>query len=495
MAKFSIFFCSMKSKQFLSVYSILFFITIFVALLTYIIPAGKFDYKTQNSGQIIKAQDVNIYDGEEKLLPIPNTYTQIEQSPQDFFEILKAPILGFHSAVDIALFILIIGGFLNVVLKTGALDAGIAKLVFVFKGNEKFLIPILMFIFALGGSSFGLAEETVAFWAILIPVMNYAGFDRMVTAGVLLLGSGVGVLSSTVNPFATGIASGFAGVQIGDGIVLRLIMFFILLSFAIFYVMRYAIKIKKSPEKSVLYDIKFNDSFGQKTNTNESFDLRKSLVLFLFFLSFLIMIFAVIPFDKMNIHFVPTLGWWFDELSTLFFSFSILIALVNKTSESDYIKQFLDGARDLIGVALVIAVARSIYIVMNNGHIIDTILNFAQDLASGLSSGVFIFVTYLLHIFLSFFIPSTSGLATVSMPLMGPLGDFAGVSRSLIITSYQSASGFINLFSPTAGHLVAGLALAKIPYTRYLKWVFPFLIGVFLLTSILLFLASFFVEI
>lgn len=171
----------------------------------------------------------------------------------------------------------------------------------------------------------------------------------------------------------------------------------------------------------------------------------------------------MVPWSDLGIDVLPTFGWWFDELSTLFFSASILIALINRMPESNYVATFLSGARDLIGVALVVAVARGIYVVMEQGVIIDTILHWAEGLVSGLSSSVFILMAYLVHIILSFFIPSTSGLATVSMPLMGPLADFSGISRDLVITAYQSASGWINLFAPTAAHLVAGLALAKIP--------------------------------
>ena len=202
------------------------------------------------------------------------------------------------------------------------------------------------------------------------------------------------------------------------------------------------------------------------------------------------MIYGVLPLEALGITFVPTLGWWFDELATLFFASSIVVYLINRMSEGEFVTSFINGAKDLVGVALVVAVARGIYVIMDDGMIIDSILHWAEGLVTGLGSGsIFAIVSYLVHALLSFFIPSTSGLATVSMPLMGPLADFSGVGRDVMITAYQSASGLINLFAPTAGHLVAGLALAKIPYGIYLKWVAPLLVIFPVITMVMLFFA------
>ncbi|GAM66895.1 arginine/ornithine antiporter arcD [Vibrio sp. JCM 19236] len=216
-----------------------------------------------------------------------------------------APIKGFHESVDVALFVIIIGGFLAVTMSTGAMDAGVAAVVDRFKGREQFLIPILMTLFAIGGTSFGMAEETVAFWALIMPVMSAAGYDRMVTAGVILLGSGVGVLASTVNPFATGIASRFAGLPIGEGVVLRLVIWATLLLIAIVYVMRYAKKTKADKSQSILAGIEFDDEFSKEPQTLEFTPIRK-LTMSVFFGTFLVMIYGVIPWSDMGIEFIPT---------------------------------------------------------------------------------------------------------------------------------------------------------------------------------------------
>ncbi len=472
-----------------TVYTILFAIIALIAALTWIMPAGKYDYKTADSGEIIAAADVGNYDGGERLLPIPGSYTQLESNPQGVVDVLMAPIKGFYKAADVALFVLIIGGFLSVTIKTGAMDAGVGAVINRFKGREQWLIPILMALFALGGSSYGMAEETVAFWALLLPVMAAAGYDRMVTAGIILLGSGVGVLASTVNPFATGIASRFADLPIGDGIGLRMVIFVVLLALASFYVMRYAAKIKADSSKSILADQEYDDNFSREIEVVE-LTTRRKLTLLVFLATFAIMVYGVMPLEDIGVTAVPTLWWWFDELSTLFLTASILIALINWQPEHEFVSTFLEGARDLIGVALVVAVARGIYVVMGDGLIVDTVLNWTEGLVTGLSSGAFIVVSYVSHLVLAFLIPSTSGLATVSMPLMGPLADFANVSRELVVTAYQSATGWINMISPTSGHLIAGLALARIPYDRYLKWVAPFMGMTFLITIVILFIAA-----
>lgn len=485
---------SKKSFTMPTVYTILFSIIVMVAALTWILPAGKYNYVVEGSEQIILAKDVKNYTAGERLLPVPNSFTQLESSPQGVFEVLKAPIQGFHKAVDISLFIIIIGGFLAIIMASGALDAGVAAIVRSFSGKEQLMIPVLITLFALGGSTFGLAEETVAFWAVILPVMNAAGYDRMVTAGVILLGSGVGVLSSTVNPFATGIAAGFAGVSIGDGIGLRIIQLAILIIITSIFVMRYAAKVKADKNKSVLADITFDDEFSHVSDSPSEFTSKQKLSMAVFSTTFLVMIYGVIPWQDLGITVLPTLGWWFDELSTLFFTSAIILGLINRMSERDFVETFLNGAKDLLGVAIVVAVARGIFVVMDNGMIIDTILNWAERMVNGLSSGEFVLVSYFVHMVLGFFISSTSGLATVSMPLMAPLADFSGVGRDLVISAFQSAVGIINLCAPTAAHLVAGLALARIPYERFIKWVLPFIAIVFLVTIVLLYGAALFTN-
>ncbi|MGO1651414.1 YfcC family protein, partial [Senegalia sp. (in: firmicutes)] len=332
---------------------------------------------------------------------------------------------------------------------------------------------------------------------LIIPVFIAAGYDAVTAVSVILLGAGVGVLGSTVNPFATGIAAGFADVALGKGIVLRLIMLIAGLVLAIFYTIRYANKIKKDPSKSLVIDQRKDNReyFIRKEDESEFPELngKRKFILVLFALTFLIMIYGVLPLDEFGVEVIPTLGWWFPELTALFLVSSIVIGFMHAFGEEDFgekefIDSFVSGTKDLLGVALIVGVSRGITVVMDAGNITPTVLNAGENTLSQAGRIPFILLTYLFYIPLSFLIPSTSGLATVSMPIMAPLGDFANVSRSLVITAYQSASGIVNLVTPTSAVVMGGLAIARVPYGKWLKYVWKFLLMIFVMTILALIL-------
>lgn len=465
----------MKNIKMPTAYTILFAIIILTAILTWIIPPGQYQYLDP---------DASVRE------PVAGTYHTVEPNRQGITDIILAPFEGFYNAIDIALFILMVGGFLGIVMKTGAIDAGIANVIRILKGREKWMIPILMILFGLGGTSFGLAEETIAFYPLLLPVFIATGYDSVTAVAVILLGAGLGVLSSTVNPFATGIASGFAGISLGDGIVIRVIMLVVLELAGIIFVMRYAARVKKDKTLSVVADMHQDnlDHFVKHGSNNAAPDLtpKRKIILTLFALTFLIMIYAVIPFEDLGVTAIPTLGWWFQELSALFFVSAIITGIFAGFKERELINAFVDGSADLLGVAFIIGVSRGITVIMNSGLITDTILYWGEQALAGAGSIAFTVMTYLFYIPLSFLIPSTSGLATLSMPIMAPLADFAGVSRDLIITAYQSASGIVNLLTPTSAVVMGGLALARVSYDRWLKFVWKFVLLVLVITIIVL---------
>jgi uncharacterized ion transporter superfamily protein YfcC len=334
-----------------------------------------------------------------------------------------------------------------------------------------------MIVFALGGSTYGMAEESLAFYTLVIAVMIAAGYDAMTGAAVVLLGCGIGTLGSTINPFATGIASGFAGISISDGILSRLIILVVGLALAIFFVMRYADRVKRDPTKSVVHHMKeANEAhFSVQGETNEVVMTgQHKTILAVFGLAFGVMMYGVIPWQDMGID-IPTLFWWFPEMTALFILFSVIIGLIGRLSEVDLTDSFVNGARDLLGVALIIGIARGITVVMNNGGITDTVLHWAEQAVEGLGPVAFVIVVFLLFLPLSFLIPSSSGLATVSMPILAPLAAFVSVEASLIVTAFQSASGLMNLFIPTSAVVMGGLAIARVPYGTYLRWLWPLL--------------------
>ena len=444
-------------------YTTLFLLIILVAIATWFIPAGAYDYA----------------DG----VPVAGTYHPVDANPQGIGGILQAAFSGFYDAVDICVFILMVGGFLGVVMKTGAVDAGVADIIRRLGGREKYLIPILMLLFGLGGTTYGMWEETMAFYPLLLPVFLAAGYDAVVGIAVILLGAGAGVISSTVNPFATGIAAGFAGVSLGDGILLRLIQWVVFETAAIWFVMAYAAKVKRNPSKSVV-----GVGAGKiqvAMDETVPFTPRQKVIMVVFTLVFLVMVYAVVPFDEMGLP-LPVLGWWFPELSALFLVGGVVVGLIDRLREVEIAETFVSGCADLLGVALIIGISRGITVLMNDGSITDTVLHWGEEALSGATPIVFVLLVYLIYLPLTILIPSSSGLATLSIPIIAPLGKFAGVGGDLVVTAFQSASGLVNMITPTAAVLMGALALGHVPYDRWVKFVWKLMLYFLALTMMFL---------
>lgn len=483
-----------------SAFTILFIIIGLVAILTWIIPAGA--YNTDKAGNIIA-----------------HTYKSVTANPQGIWDIFMAPVFGMvgnehtEGAISISLFILVIGGFLGVVNKTKALDDGIGAVVRKYKGKEKRLIPILMILFALGGSTYGMAEETIAFYPLLIPVMIGVGFDSLTAVAIVLVGSQIGCLASTVNPFATGVASQTMNLSMGDGLIPRFILLIIVLVLGIWYVYHYASKIEKDPSKSAIYEQRQEDlDRFSVSDTDEAGTMtgRQKAVLWLFGGTFVLMIVGLIPWSTINekwtffesatkwIAKVPVLGnligsdmvplgdWYFSEITMLFLLMAVVIMFVYKMKETDFINAFMGGMAEFLSVAIIVAVARGIQVVMNDGMITDTVLHWGELGLKGLSQSVFIIITYIFYIPMSFLIPSTSGLASATMGIIGPMGKFAGVDGSVVITAYQAASGWVNLITPTSGVVMGALAIAHINISTWWKWIAKLMIYLFIVTCVFL---------
>ncbi len=458
----------MTKFKFPTAFTILFLLIAVVAALTWIVPAGEY------------AREMNEAFG--RVAPVPGTYEQVASNPQGITSVILAPIAGMYdpgllgsassAAIDVALFILIIGGFLMVVTKTGAIDAGIGWLLAKLNGREHLMIPILMIAFALGGTSYGMAEESLAFYALIIPVFLRAGYDTLTAVAVIMLGAGIGTMGSTFNPFATVVASQGAGIAFTDGLALRAVILSVSLAAGIAFVMRYAAKVKADPNASLVANLAAENRAHFLSSDDDgsmpSMTRTRGLILALFGLSFVAMIYGVLVLD-----------WWMGEMSGLFLTMAIVIWFVGKFSEATrmdeatFVETFIEGARDLLGVALIIGVARGVVVIMDAGKITDTILFAAEGMISGLSEFLFINVMFGIQFLMSFLVPSSSGLATLTMPVMAPLADFAGVGRELVVTAYQSANGLVNLFNPTFAVVMGGLAIGRVPYDRWLKFVGP----------------------
>ena len=448
------------ASRFPTAYSILFGLILFMAALTWFVPAGQYD-RVQNEAL-----------GRE--VAVPGTYKAVEAAPQSLIDIFLAPVNGFYSqsagtanAIDVSLFVLIIGGFLGVVNSTGAINAGIARAMNALRGREKWMIPIMMALFAAGGTTYGMAEETLAFYVLIIPVMIAARYDAVTGVAIILVGAGIGVLGSTINPFATTIASNAAGIPFTTGMMLRFIILGAGWVACVAYVMWYAERVRANPELSIVANMKAANEahFKLKGDADDQFTAQHKLILVLFTLTFGVMIWGV-----------SSQGWWMAEMSGLFLAAAVLVGIVGWVGEKPFVEAFLAGARDLLGVALIIGLARGIVVIMDAGKITDTILHWGEQAIQGLSAIAFINGVFAVEVLMSFLVPSTSGLAVLSMPILAPLADFAGVGRELVVTAFQSASGLVNLITPTSAVVVGALAIGRISYDKWLKFVWPLLL-------------------
>lgn len=481
-----------------SSYTILFLIIVAVAALTWIVPAGEYD-KVEGGKALIAG-----------------TYHTVPQNPQGLFEILKAPINGFlgtkrtSGAVEISLFILIMGGFLGVINRTGAMDAGIALTVRKCHGDAKMLMIMLMILCGLGGTTFGMAEECVAFLPLVLPIMLATRLDPIVGVACLLLGAKIGTLGSTVNPFATGVASEAIKISIASGMNWRLLIWVTNIGLATVYLYRYAVRVERNEANSLMADsLAAERAYWKGDTTPTEITSSQKTVLWLMAFTFLLMTVSLIPWDTINKSWtffetannailglpvigpmlgkIPPLGTWeFREISLLFLFMAVVIGLVARLNEGEIVQSFLAGSRDLLGVSFIVAVARGIQVVMNDGFMTATVLHWGENALTGLSPAVFSVLTYIFYLPLSFLIPSTSGLAGATIPITGGLAQFAHVPAHVVVTAFQSASGIVNIITPTSGALMAGLALGRINYGVWLKFVMKLVVMLFVLDLVII---------
>lgn len=435
-----------------------------------------------------------------------------------------APIKGFADALPVCLFVMILGGFLGMMTETGALDNGIAVLVQKLKGNEIMLIPVLMLIFSLGGTTYGMCEETVPFYALLAATMMAAGFDPMVGAATVLLGAGCGCLGSTVNPFAVGAAVDAltgVGIEVNQSIIIGLgaVLWIVTTAMSIFFVMSYAKKVKADKGSTILSMQELKDAeeahgkAASEVHKEVKLTGRQKGVLIAFAFTFVVMIVGFIPLADLNegvanffdagavydadgnavvqgwsalITGLPIGQWYFDEASTWFFLMAILIGIIGGLSEKQIVNTFITGAADMMSVVLVIALARGISVLMANTGLDVYVLDAAANALAGLSGVIFAPMSFLVYFGLSFLIPSTSGMATVSMPIMGPLAVKLGFSPEVMVMIFSAAIGVVNLFTPTSGAIMGGLALAKIEWTTWLKFALKLIVALSVVCAIIL---------
>ena len=426
-------------------------------------------------------------------------------TPASLSDVIMAPINGFSSALGVSLCVLVLGGFLGVVMKTGALNAAITTVVKKLNGKEIYMIPILMFLISLGGTTYGMAEETIAFYALVTATMVAAGFDAITAASTILLGSTAGVLGSTVNPFVVSSsvdALKTSGITIDQTVIIIVGAISWLACYAVgaFYVMRYAKKVKANKSASLLtaeeWDAVEEEYGGEKApDAGVTFTTRQKVVMALFAVSFVVMIVGMIPWGQFGIHIFDhtsiltgnNLGdWYFGDLTAWFLLMAIVVGLVYGLKERDIVGSFLSGAGDLISVSLVIAVSRGISVIMSTTGFDMYILENASKALEGTSSFLFTGLAYLVYLLLSFLSPSSSGLATVSMPIMGPLTQSLGLAPEVMVCVLSGACALINGITPTSGVLMGGISIARIEFSTWVKYIWKVLLAMLLVHVVIL---------
>ncbi len=477
-----------KKFSFPSAYTVLFIVMIIAAILTYVIPAGEYSKLTYDGDAdvfVITAPDGSVEEMEAtqetldqlsikaeldsfkngnitKPMAVTGTYVEQEQNGQGIVDFLLSIPNGVYDCVDIIFFIFMIGGTVGIVNYLGVFNAGISELARVSSGKEQIIIAVVCFLIALGGTTFGMCEETIAFYPILIPIFLKTGYDAMTGVAAIWCGSAIGCMFSTVNPFSAVIGSYAAGISFNQGLPFRMVGLAAGVIIALFFIFRYAAKVKADPSKGINYENQewTLERFGMPEEVQKMTG-RDKLILVLFFATFVIMVYGVKQLD-----------WWFGEMAALFLVSGILIGIIGGMNEKTIASEFIKGSSDLVGVALVCGLARATNMLLTSGKVSDTLLYTMSGWVEGMNPIIFVIAMMGIFVILGFFVASTSGLAILSIPIMAPLADAVGLPRELIISAFLYGQGLINLITPT-NIILPVLSMTNISYDKYLKWVAP----------------------
>ncbi|MGK7933234.1 MAG: YfcC family protein [Microcystaceae cyanobacterium] len=436
-------------------------ILLLAIVLTWVIPAGEFARDTIDGRSVV----------------IPGSYETVDPSPQSILSFFSAPYLGFKESVGVIAFIFFIGGAFGMINATGAVDAGLLKLVNFTLQNplyKWFVIPLLILAFSFAGGSFGMSEEVLVFVLITIPLAKSLGYDRLVGIAIPLVGAGAGFAGAFLNPFTIGVAQGIAEIPLFSGITYRLVVWAVFSSLAIAYIMWYITRLEQDPTRSPLYDSNEDESDTEVEQREIRLTSNRIIILLLFLGALILLAWGV-----------TQKGWYITEISALFFGLGIISALVGGLSLQATVDAFVVGAKEMMAACLVVAFCRGILVIAQDGKIIDTMLNFVANSLDGMPGFICAQAMFLFQSVLNFFVPSGSGQAALTMPIMAPLSDLLGISRQTAVLAFQFGDGLSNMVIPTSGVTMGVLAIARIPYDIWLRWMLPLII-LFVVTAMLL---------
>jgi uncharacterized ion transporter superfamily protein YfcC len=434
-------------EKFPHVYTILFALIILAAILTYILPANEYDL------QVINGETTRLID--------PATYHSVPQSPVGPWGVMLSIPKGMGEVASIIFFIFIVGGAFNIISATGAIESFIRATTISLKGRESLILIVVTVLFAVGGTTFGMAEEALVFIPMLVMLAVGLGYDSLTGVGLALIGPCAGFTGAFMNPFTIGVAQGIVGLPIFSGLEYRVVIFIVTTLTAVAFIYFYARKVKKNPDISIMRE-EDKQRVHIEVEGKHTFTIQQKAVLIVMLLTFVLLIYGV------NVY-----GWYIDELAALFLGMGIVCGFIGGLWPSKVANSFVDGAMALTVGALVVGIARAILVVLREGYILHTIVHFLAGLVSGMPSWLAVVGMYIVQLVISVIIPSGSGMASVTMPIMGPLASVLGMTQQTAVLIYQFADGFTNIIIPTSGYLLAGLALAKVPYEKWVKFYTP----------------------
>lgn len=454
------------------VYAIIFALMVIFAVLTWIVPSGSYQRQEVNGREVTVA---GTYEQSEKTYIDEETGDEVDLR-QGVFDVLQAPTSGIQEAIEVVAFILIVGGSFQVITKTGAITSGMGRVVRRFKNKDILIIPIAMVLFALGGTSFGMAEETLPFFAIFMPIMMAMGFDSMTAFMVVFVGARTGYIASTINPFNVLIAQGILGIQGNPQLWLRMIAWVVLTAVAITWVVLYARRVKKNPESSITFedDIAKKVEFAaDESALDAEFTGRQKGVLAVFIAGMCLIIWGLV-----------TQGWYMNEISAVFLAMGLLAGVIAGFSQDVIAQEFVAGIADFAFSAIVVGLARGILVIASDGMIIDTILNALATGLGGIPAVLFTTLLYAVENLLAILVPSSSGLAALTAPIFGPLTELMGLNPEAAVWALSMGSATMSLICPTSAILVAGLGVCKIKLGQWWKTVWKFFLVVSLINIV-----------
>mgnify|MGYP001015373286 FL=1 len=454
------------------VYAIIFALMVIFAVLTWIVPSGSYQRQEVNGREVTVA---GTYEQSEKTYIDEETGDEVDLR-QGVFDVLQAPTRGIQEAIEVVAFILIVGGSFQVITKTGAITSGMGRVVRRFKNKDILIIPIAMVLFALGGTSFGMAEETLPFFAIFMPIMMAMGFDSMTAFMVVFVGARTGYIASTINPFNVLIAQGILGIQGNPQLWLRMIAWVVLTAVAITWVVLYARRVKKNPGSSITFedDIAKKVEFAaDESALDAEFTGRQKGVLAVFIAGMCLIIWGLV-----------TQGWYMNEISAVFLAMGLLAGVIAGFSQDVIAQEFVAGIADFAFSAIVVGLARGILVIASDGMIIDTILNALATGLGGIPAVLFTTLLYAVENLLAILVPSSSGLAALTAPIFGPLTELMGLNPEAAVWALSMGSATMSLICPTSAILVAGLGVCKIKLGQWWKTVWKFFLVVSLINIV-----------